>query len=146
MGITLHSFEFRRRDELEPAFDAMRSERIDALITFSDQLTNIYAREVAALAATARLPGMYAFRELPDAGGLMSYGPNINDLFRQSANYVVRILRGAKPTDLAVEQPRRLELVINLKTAQALNIVIPPAVLLQAEDRIERCFGEPLSA
>ena len=137
MGIRLHSFEFRRRDELEPAFEAMRSERTEALITFSDQLTNIYAGQVAALAAAARLPGMYAFREIPDAGGLMSYGPNINDMFHQSADYVVRILKGAKPADMAIEQPRRIELVINLKTAKALNIVIPPAVLLQADDRIE---------
>jgi len=137
MGITLHSFEFRRADEFEPAFDAMRSKGVDALMTFSDQLTNIYAGRVAALATAARMPGIYAFREIPDAGGLMSYGPNINDMFHQSADYVVRILKGAEPADMAIEQPRRLELVINSKAAKTLNIVIPPAVLLQADDVIE---------
>jgi putative ABC transport system substrate-binding protein len=107
------------------------------LITFSDLLTYVYAARVAELAASARLPAMYAFREIPDAGGLMSYGPNIPDMWRQSADYVVRILRGTPPADMAIEQPSRFELVVNLKTAKALGITVPGSVLLQANDRIE---------
>jgi len=137
MGITLHSFEYRRIDELDAAFDAMRRERVEALITFSDVLTFSYARQFAEPAATARLPAMYAFGAVPDAGGLMSYGPNIPDMCRRSADYVVRILKGANPADLAIEQPTRFELVINLKTAKALGITIPQSVLLQADERIE---------
>ena len=134
MGVTLHSFEFRRADELGPAFDAMRRAHVDAVITFSDLLTYVHAARLAELAASARLPAMYAFREIPDAGGLMSYGPNVPDMWRQSADYVVRILKGATPADMAIEQPRRFELVINLKTANALELSIPQTLLLQADD------------
>jgi len=137
MGVTLHPFEFRRADELESAFAAIGRAHVDALITFSDLLTYVYAAQVAELAASTRLPAMYAFREIPDAGGLMSYGPNISDMWRQSADYVVRILRGATPANMAIEQPRRFELVLNLKTAKALGITVPGSVLLQANDRIE---------
>jgi putative ABC transport system substrate-binding protein len=137
MGVTLHSFEFYRADELEIVFGAIRRAHVDALITFSDLLTYVYAERLAELAAAARLPAMYAFREIPDAGGLMSYGPNIPDMWRQSADYVVRILRGAKPADMAIEQPRRFELVVNVKTARSLGITVPGSVLLQANDRIE---------
>ena len=80
---------------------------------------------------------MYAFREVPDAGGLMSYGPDIPDMFRHSADYVVRILKGANTADMAIEQPTKFELVINLKTARTLSITIPRNVLLQADERIE---------
>ena len=136
IGIKLQSFEFRRADELETAFDAIRRAHVDALITFSDLLTYVYAARLAQLAASARLPAMYAFREIPDAGGLMSYGPNIPDMWRQSADYVVRILRGAKPADMAIEQPRRFELVVNLKTAKELMLMVPQSLLLQADDVI----------
>ncbi len=88
MGITLHSFEFRGIGDLDAAFDAMRREHVEAMITFSDVLSFVYARQFGELAATARLPAMYAFREVPDAGGLMSYGPNIPDMYRRSAGYV----------------------------------------------------------
>ena len=137
MGITLHSFEFRGIDDLAAAFDAMRREHVEAMITFSDVLSFVYARQFAELAATARLPAMYAFREVPDAGGLMSYGPDIPDMFRHSADYVVRILKGANTADMAIEQPTKFELVINLKTARTLSITIPRNVLLQADERIE---------
>jgi putative ABC transport system substrate-binding protein len=135
--VTLYPFEFHRADELETAFAAIGHAHVDALITFSDLLTYVYAARVAELAASARLPAMYAFREIPDAGGLMSYGPNIPDMWRQSADYVVRILRGTPPADMAIEQPSRFELVVNLKTAKALGITVPGSVLLQANDRIE---------
>jgi putative ABC transport system substrate-binding protein len=137
IGVTLYPFEFHRADELETAFAAIGRAHVDALITFSDLLTYVYAARVAELAASARLPAMYAFREIPDAGGLMSYGPNIPDMWRQSADYVVRILRGTPPADMAIEQPSRFELVVNLKTAKALGITVPGSVLLQANDRIE---------
>jgi putative ABC transport system substrate-binding protein len=136
LGITLHSFEFRRADELELAFHAIRRAHVDALITFSDLLTYVHASRLAELAASARLPAMYAFREIPDAGGLMSYGPNIADMWRQSADYVVRILKGGSPGDMAIEQPRRFELVVNLKAARALGVSIPQPLLLQADDVI----------
>jgi putative ABC transport system substrate-binding protein len=135
-GITLRSFEFRRADELEAAFEAMRRAHVDALITFSDLLTYVHALRLAALAASARLPAMYAFREIPDAGGLISYGPNIPDMWRQSADYVVRILKGGSPGDMAIEQPRRFELVVNLKAAKALGVSIPQPLLIQADDVI----------
>ena len=137
MGVTLHSFEFRRADELETAFEAIRRAHVDALITFSDLLTYVHAARVAQLTASARLPAMYAFREIPDAGGLMSYGPNIPDMWRQSADYVVRILRGAKPADMAIERPAKFELVINLKTAKALGLTMPQPLLIQANDLIQ---------
>ena len=136
LDIKLESFEFRDSDELETAFDAIRGAHVDALITFSDLLTYVHAARLAALAASARLPAMYAFREIPDAGGLMSYGPNIPDMWRQSADYVVKILRGAKPADLAIEQPRRFELVVNVKTAKALKLTVPESLLLQADEVI----------
>src|SRR5690348_2756378 len=105
MGITLTSFEFRRAEEIEVAFEAMRQQRLDALITFSDVLTYQFASRVAELASAARLRGIYAFREVPDAGGFMSYGPSIADMWRRSADYIVRILKGSKPADMAIEQP-----------------------------------------
>ena len=137
IGITLHSFEFRQIDELEAAFSAIRREHVEAVITFSDLLSFNYAKQFAERAAAARLPAIYAFREVPDAGGLMSYGPNIVDMYRRSADYVVRILKGANPGDLAIEQPTRFELVINVNTAKALGITVPRSVLLQADERIE---------
>jgi ABC-type uncharacterized transport system substrate-binding protein len=136
LNITLHPVEFRRPDELEPAFAAITRERVDALITFSDQLTYVYAKRVAELAATTRLPALYAYREIPDAGGLMSYGPSINGMWRRAASYVVKILQGEKPADLAIEQPTKIELVVNLQAAKALGITIPQSLLLFADDVI----------
>jgi putative ABC transport system substrate-binding protein len=137
MGVTLVPFEFRRPDELEAAFAAIRRARPDALITFSDVLVYTYAERVAKLAAEAQIPAMFAFREVPDAGGLMSYGPNLVDMWRRSADYTVKILNGAKPGDMPIEQPSRLELVINLKQAKTLGITVPRGVLLQADYIIE---------
>lgn len=137
MRVTLIPFEFRRADELEAAFAAIRREHVDAFMTFSDALVYSYSERVAKLAADAQIPGLFAFREVPEAGGLMSYGPNIVDMWRRSADYVVKILNGAKPGDIPIEQPSRLELVINLKRAAALGITIPHAVRLQADYIIE---------
>ncbi len=137
MGVTLVPFEFRRADELEATFAAIRRARLDALITFSDILVYVYAGRVAKLAAEAQIPAMFAFREVPDAGGLMSYGPNIVNMYSSSADYVVKILNGAKAADMPIEQPSRLELVINLKQAKALGITVPREVLLQADEVIQ---------
>jgi putative ABC transport system substrate-binding protein len=136
-GVTLQSFEFRRADELETTFDAIRQQHVDALITFSDLLTYVFAARVAGLASAAKLPAMYAFREIPDAGGLMSYGPSIPQMWRRSADYVVRILKGEKPADMAIEQPALFEFVVNLKAAKALGISVPRTILLQADDVLD---------
>src|SRR5262249_11377794 len=107
------------------------------VITFSDTLTFNFANQVAELASRSRLPLMSPFHEIAVAGGLMSYGPSISDLFRRQALYVEKILRGAKPADLPVEQPIKFELVINLKTAKALGLTVPPSLLARADEVIE---------
>ena len=133
LNMTLHSFEFRRADEFDTIFGAMRQQHYDALITFSDVVTYLFAGRIAELASAAQLPAIYAFREVPDAGGLMSYGPSISDMFRRAADFVVRILKGTKPGDMAIEQPTRFEFVVNLNAAKALGIDVPNGVLLQAD-------------
>jgi putative ABC transport system substrate-binding protein len=138
LGIQLHVVELRRADELATAFAAMSQEHTDALLVIDDgQLLNRQrARVVADLAAQHRLPAMYSWREYVDAGLLMSYGPSQRDMQRRVATYVDKILKGAKPADLPVEQPTKFELIINLKTAQALDLTIPPSILLQADEVI----------
>jgi putative ABC transport system substrate-binding protein len=137
LGLTLHSVEARGVQAMDTAFDGMLRERPDALITFSDPLVWIGAKRVAELTARHRLPAMYAFREVPDAGGLMAYGPNLVDMWRRSATYVDKILRGASPADLPMEQATKFELVVNLKTAKALNLTIPPSVLARADQVLD---------
>jgi putative ABC transport system substrate-binding protein len=136
LGIALYPVEFRRAEEFDTAFAAIDNHRVDALITFSDLLTYVHAKRIADLAAATRLPALYAFREIPDAGGLMSYGPSIPGMWRRAAAYVVRILQGETPADLPIEQPTKFELVINLKTAKTLGLAIPQSVLLRADDAI----------
>jgi ABC-type uncharacterized transport system substrate-binding protein len=104
---------------------------------FSDLIGFSHTREVAEAAARSRLPAIYAFREAVDAGGLMSYGPNIEDMYRRAAVYVDKILKGAKPADLPIEQPSTFELVINMRTAKALGLTIPQPVLARADQVIE---------
>jgi putative ABC transport system substrate-binding protein len=130
-------FEARRVDEIERAFETMRAERADALVFIADPLLGSEAKRIVELAASNRLPAMYWSREFPDAGGLMSYGTNLDALWRQAATYVHKILNGAKPGDLPVEQATTFELVINLKTARALGLTIPPSLLLRADQVIE---------
>jgi len=137
LGVGLHVLEIRRRDELETAFSGIRGVEVDALFVFQDSLLFDYRRDIAALALQNRLATIFPWRTFVEAGGLMSYGPNVSDLSRRAAHYVDKILKGAKPADLPVEQPMKFELVINLKTATALGLTIPPALLLQADEVIK---------
>jgi putative tryptophan/tyrosine transport system substrate-binding protein len=122
---------------LNTAFAAMTREGTDALIVLSDPALVAPLRgRVVDLAAKSRLPAMYDWKMDVEAGGLMSYGPSLPDLWRRVATYVDKILKGAKPADLPVEQPMKFELVINLKTAQALGLTIPPSLLFQADEVI----------
>jgi putative ABC transport system substrate-binding protein len=123
--------------EVERAFAMMTNERIEALLTFTDSVFTTYRRRIAELALQSGLPTVFAQREPVEAGGLMSYGESLTDFLRRSATYVDRILKGAKPGDLPIEQPNRYFLVINLKTARALGLEIPPTLLALADEVIE---------
>src|SRR5262245_57277507 len=136
LGLDIATFEIRRADDIAPAFEALKG-RAEALYVAPDPLLNINRLHIIILALGARLPTMYAVREFVDAGGLMSYGTNFPDLFRRAADYVDKILRGAKPADLPVEQPTKFDLVINLITAKALGIEMPPTLLARANEVIE---------
>ena len=118
-------------------FAAMAKERVGALLVLSDVIFNLHRTRLADLAARSRLPAAYGVRESVEAGGLMSYGPSFLDLYRRSAAYVDKILKGAKPADLPVEQPTKFELVINLKTAKALGLTIPQSLLGRADEVIQ---------
>jgi putative tryptophan/tyrosine transport system substrate-binding protein len=137
LGLRLQLLEARGPDELEGAFAAMTRERAGALFVPADIIFARHAQRMADLAARNHLPAMYGFREHVEAGGLMSYAADFAVMFRRAAVYVDRILKGAKPADLPVEQPTKFELVINLKTAKALGVTIPPAVLARADEVIE---------
>ena len=136
-GVQLQALKVQRADEFEPAFDATMREHADALLVLPSPLTNRHGRRIVNLAAESRLPAMYALKEYVRVGGLMAYGPSIPDLYRRAAYYVHRILKGAKPADLPVEQPMKFEFVINLKTAQALGLTLPPTLLFQADEVIK---------
>ena len=122
--------------ELAPAMQAFK-DRADALFVQTDPLTNTNRAEIISLALDARLPTSFGAREYAEAGGLMSYGPSFTDLFRRAGDFIDKILRGAKPGDLPVEQPTKFDLVINLKTAKALGLTIPPTLLARADEVIE---------
>ena len=126
----------RGPNEFDGAFAAMAKERVEALLVLSDAIFNSHRTRLADLAARSRLPAAYGVRESVEAGGLMSYGPSFLDFYRRSAAYVDKILKGAKPADLPVEQPMKFELVLNLKTAEALGLTIPPLILFQADEVI----------
>jgi putative ABC transport system substrate-binding protein len=129
--------EVRTAPDLERAFQAAARGRAGALLTLDDLLIFTHRRQILALAAKSRLPGMYGWSLFPQEGGLMSYGVDFRDMYRQAAVLVDKILRGARPADLPVEQPTKFELVINLKTARTLGLTIPPAVLHRADQVIE---------
>lgn len=135
LKLEVQDFPVSRPEDLAPTFVAMRQAEMGAILVRRDVLVvERNLAEVVALAAQQRLPAMYNFRQFPDSGGLMSYGANVNDIHRRSATFVDKILKGAKPTDLSVEQPMKFEFVINLKTAQALGITIPPTFLFLADE------------
>ena len=133
----LQLLEARGPNEFDGAFAAVAKERVGALLVLSDAMLSSHRTRLADLAVRSRLPSAYAVRESVEAGGLMSYGPSFLDLYRRSAAYVDKILKGAKPADLPVEQPTKFELVINLKTAKALGLTIPPSLLQRADQVIE---------
>src|SRR6516165_2554457 len=137
LGIEVQSLEVRGPDDFDGAFEAARKQRPDALITVEDPLTFTYQKRIADFATADQLPSLHGLRKDVIAGGLMSYGANLADLFRRAAGYVDKILKGAKPADLPVQQPTTFELVINLKTARALGLAIPPTLLARADEVIE---------
>jgi putative ABC transport system substrate-binding protein len=137
LGVTFQSVEVRGRNEFEGAFDAMVRERANGLVVATDPVFFGPRSQVVLLAARSRLPAVYGLREFAEAGGLMSYGPNVADQFRRAAIYVDKILKGAKPGDLPVDQATKFELIINLKTAKALGLTIPQSVLQRADEIIQ---------
>ena len=135
MGIEAHLLDVRKREDLGPAFEAAVRQRVDAVVIGIETLTQANQRLIVELAAKYRLPAIYASTEF--AGGLMSYGVNYPEMYRRAARYADRIFKGARPADLPVEEPTRLELVINMHTARALGLTVPPGLLLRADSLIE---------
>ncbi len=136
-GWKLLSFEIRDVEEIEGAFQAATAARAGAVLVSASSVLFPHARRVTELAARSRLPAMYELDSYVEAGGLISYGPDINDIWQRSAVFVDKILKGTKPADLPIEQPTKFELVINLKTAKALGITIPSSLLLRADEVIQ---------
>ncbi len=136
LGLEVITSEIRRPEDIGPGFEALKG-RAEALYVCNDPLVTTHRISINTLALGVRLPAMYNVREFVEAGGLMSYGPSFLDLYRRTADFVDKILRGAKPADLPVEQPTTYELVINLKTAKALGLTIPPSLLQRADQVIE---------
>jgi len=133
LKLQLHSLEIRNPDDIEKAFEEATRAHIDALMIMPDPVTRTNLNRIAGLAIKNRLPSVFHIKEFTDAGGLIAYGPDRSDLFRRSATYVDKILKGAKPGDIPIEQPRKFELVINLKTAKQIGVTIPPSVLFRAD-------------
>lgn len=136
LGVRLQVIEVSSPDDLERALDAAVRESADGLLVYGDPMFHTPPQRLPDLAARARLPAMYLVREVTQAGGLMSYGPDFEDMFRRTASYVDRLLKGAKPSDLPVEQPAKFLFVINLRTATALGRTIPPSLLQRADEVI----------
>jgi len=137
LGLRLQIVDVTRSDDFDNAFAAMTREHADAVFVAGDGLFILQRARIAELAAKHRIPGMYGLRELVDAGGLMVYGPSMKDGFQRAATFVDKILKGAKPGDLPVEQPTKFELVINLRTAKAIGLTIPPSLLQRADQIID---------
>ena len=136
LGIEVVALEIRKADDIAPAFDGLNS-RADAIFVVGDPLTFTNRAQINTLAIALRLPATYAIREFVASGGLMSYGTNFPDLFRRAADFVDKVLRGTKPADIPVEQPTKFDLVINLITARALGLTVPPTLLARADEVIE---------
>ena len=136
LAIEVNVLEIGRAEDIAPAFGTLRSD-VQALYVCPDPLINANHARINTLALGLRLPTLHPFRDYLGAGGFMSYGANNADLFRRAGDYVDKILRGAKPADLAVEQPTKFELIFNLSTAKALGLTVPPTLLARADDVIE---------
>jgi putative ABC transport system substrate-binding protein len=137
LGVPLHIREVRGPHELASAFEAITRGRARALLVFQSPMLFVHHARIAELAVTSRLPTIALFREFAQVGGLLSYGPSIQEVFRRAAFFIDKILKGAKPGDVPIERPYKFELVINMKTAKALGLTIPPTLLLQASQVIE---------
>ena len=137
LGIKLQFVEMREPNDLEQAFSAMKRDRADALVTINSPNIISQSKRVVDFAAKSRLPAMYSFREYVDDGGLMFYGASLTEMYRRAAIYVDKILKGAKPANLPIEQRTKFEFVINLKTAKQIGLTIPPSVLARADKIIK---------
>jgi len=137
LGVQLHSLEVRSPNEFDKAFKDATRARAGALAIMPSPVFATNLKRIADFAAKNRLPSVFHLREFVDSGGLVAYGVDRSDMFRRAATYVDKILKGAKPADLPVEQPTRFELVVNLKTAKALGLTIPPSVLIRADQVIQ---------
>jgi ABC-type uncharacterized transport system substrate-binding protein len=137
LGVTLPIVEATTPEELDAAFASAAAQHADAIVDVGDYLTLQQAPRVVALAAKHHLPAAYLYRQSANEGGLIVYGPDLADLWRHAARYVDKVLKGAKPSDLPVEQPTKFELVINMKTAKALGLTVPPSLLIHADEVIE---------
>jgi putative ABC transport system substrate-binding protein len=137
IDVALEVVDNRSPDDFEGAFAAMVGKRVGAVIVGGGPLTYMRRQQIADLALKHRLPAIHVLNEFAQAGLLMSYGPNLPEMYRRAASYVAKILRGAKPGDLPVEQPTKFELVINLRTAKALGVAIPQSLLLRADEVIQ---------
>ena len=138
LGVRLQALEARSPHELDRAFAAMTRERAGALVILNDAILGVnLSKQIAELAAKSRLPSVHGVPEYAQAGGLMAYGTNLLDLERRAATFVDKILKGAKPGDLPVEQPTKFELIINLRTAKAIGLTIPPSLLQRADQIID---------
>jgi putative tryptophan/tyrosine transport system substrate-binding protein len=136
LGLEVATLEIRRAEDIAPTFEMLKS-RVDALYVETDALMSTHRIRINTLALAARLPTMHGGRAYVEAGGLMSYGPNYTDLFRRAADLVDKVLRGQKPSDIPVEQPTNFDLIINLTTAKALGLEVPPTLLARADEVIE---------
>ncbi|TMJ91794.1 MAG: hypothetical protein E6G77_25885 [Alphaproteobacteria bacterium] len=137
LNLKLQVLDVKHREDVAPALRAARDSQAQALNVFFSPLLSSLHREIIALAAEYRVPAIYQWREHAEAGGLVSYGPNLAAMWRQSAIITAKVLKGAKPADVPVEQPTKFELVVNERTAKGLGLVIPPAVLLRADEVVE---------
>jgi putative ABC transport system substrate-binding protein len=137
LDLTLRAYEVRSLTEIEKAFALMVEDHAQAVVIFPDVLTTSHQKQLADLTLRNRLPAIFGFREFVDMGGLMSYGSSLNGMWRRAALYVDKILKGADPGDLPIDQPTRFELVMNLKTAKTLGITVPPTLLVGADEVTE---------
>jgi putative ABC transport system substrate-binding protein len=137
LKVGLQLLDVPAADDLPKAFDAIARQRADGLLVFPDSVTLGHRKPILDFAASRRLPAMYPFRESVDEGGLLCYGPSLTDSLRTAADYVDKILKGARPGDLPIAQPTRFDLVVNLKTAKTLGLTIPQAILVRADDVVQ---------